>query len=139
MREVVVLIVAALLTACDVVTDHYATLTDARADSLFERGWLPDILPPSSHDIRTSNDVATNFSSGEFHFSPQEFPQLAASLRPYAQPKALTELDNEVSQLTDRGFTPYEYTTADTVWLFLCDSSQGFCVYRMWPQLTTDV
>ena len=45
-----------LLCSCDVVTSKYATLADARNDRLFERGWLPDILPPSTREISVNPD-----------------------------------------------------------------------------------
>jgi hypothetical protein len=140
MRRLSVLAVAFSLGACDVATDHYATLVDARADSLFQRGWLPDILPPSSHDIRTSNDLDLNTSSGQFHFKPQEFPQFAASLQPYTSRRSsLAGVEDDVSSFTNRGFTPYEYATLETVWVFLCDVPQGVCEYRMWPIQDSDV
>src|SRR4029450_10463956 len=77
-----------MVAACsgDVVTDRYATLQDARADEVFGRGWLPDVLPPSSHDIRTSNDLDLNTSVGEFSFLPGEFELLRRRLLPYANP-----------------------------------------------------
>jgi hypothetical protein len=65
---------ALVLAACDsdVVSSHYATLAQARANQLFDKGWLPDVLPPSTYDIRTSNDVERNTSVGEFRFAPTE-------------------------------------------------------------------
>src|SRR5688572_23700134 len=114
MRQQLIIIACALaLLGCDVVTDRYATLQDARSDSLFQRGWLPDILPPSSHDIRTSNDLDLNVSSGEFHFSPQEFPDFTASLRAYtSRDSPLESLNGDISRLMRQGFRPYEYLAA---------------------------
>ncbi|WP_156087902.1 hypothetical protein [Lysobacter sp. Root667] len=54
----------------DTVTSTYGTLPEAHADRLFVRGWLLDILPPSSH--RTSNNLARNTSTGEFSFAQAE-------------------------------------------------------------------
>ena len=138
-RQLVVVALALTLLGCDVVTNRYATLQDARADSLFQRGWLPDILPPSSHDIRTSNDLDLNFSSGEFYFSPKEFPDFTAVLHAYTgRESPLEYLDRDISLLTHRGFKPYEYVTADTVWVFLCNAERGVCEYRMWTQPTSE-
>ena len=81
---IIILWVAALaLLPSDVVTSRYATLTEARADHLFERGWLPDILPSSATDIRTSNNLDLNVSEGEFSFAQADGAQWFGHLRPY--------------------------------------------------------
>src|SRR5688500_8592456 len=67
-----IILVALLLLPTDVVDNRYSSLADARADHLFERGWLPDILPASAHDIRTTNNLDLNLSEGEFSFKPVE-------------------------------------------------------------------
>ena len=56
-----VAIAVLLLFGCDVVTSRYATLHNARQDRLSERGWLPDILPPSMRYIRVSNNVGREY------------------------------------------------------------------------------
>ncbi len=68
MRSAPLLAAAAILalSSCEKVTKRYATLDDARRDRLFERGWLPDILPPSARDIRVTSDLDVNSSEGEF-------------------------------------------------------------------------
>ncbi len=138
--QLVPIVFALSLVACDVATDRYATLQDARADSLFQRGWLPDILPPSSHSIHTSNDLDLNLSSGEFHFSSSEFSEFSAALHFYTGRKSpLRNLDDEVSRLARQGYKPFEFTTADTVWVFLCHAEQGVCEYRMWAHAASDV
>ena len=139
--QLVPIMFALSLAACDVATDRYATLQDARADSLFQRGWLPDILPPSTHSIHTSNDLDLNLSSGEFRFSSNEFSEFSAALHPYTtrRESPLKTLDDDISRLTRQGYKPYEYTTADTVWVFLCNAEQGVCEYRMWAHAASDV
>ena len=57
----VVAIAALLLFGCDMMTSRHATLDNARPDRLFERGWLPDILPPSMRYIRVSNNVGREY------------------------------------------------------------------------------
>ena len=124
---------AVALVACDNVDDHYNTLQDARADELFQRGWLPDILPPSSHDIQTSNDLDINVSSGEFHFKPEEFPGFAMKVRPYSRRESrLYGLEADINRLMRQGYVPYEYVSDGSVWVFLCRTDRGVCEYRMW-------
>jgi hypothetical protein len=103
---------ALLLFGCDVVTSRYATLDDARRDRLFERGWLPDILPPSTRDIRVSNNVDVNTSEGEFSFDPAEFPAFA-------------------DQLQVVGKETFQFSSGQHSWKFSCHTSRGFCRYSL--------
>ena len=100
------------LSSCDVVTSSYATLDDARKDRLFERGWLPDVLPASARDIRVSNDLDVNHSKGGFSFDPADFSAFAARLRA-------------------TGDGTFEYSAGTNTWVFSCDSGRGHCRYSM--------
>jgi len=117
----------------DVVTSRYGSLEEARADHLFERGWLPDVLPPSAHGIRTSNDLDLNTSEGEFYFSPSEFPLLSARLSPYAEPHSpFTSLASSVKNHVKRGHPAYQYVEDGSTWVFMCMPERGECEYVMW-------
>ena len=109
------IIVAAVLlslSGCDAMRSRYATLDDARRDRLFERGWLPDILPASSRDIRVSSDLDINRSQGDFSFDPADFVTFTAHLRA-------------------RDDKTFEYSAGGYTWVFSCDSSRGHCRYSM--------
>src|SRR5438034_5752417 len=114
MRSAPLLAAAAILalSSCEKVTERYATLDDARRDRLFERGWLPDVLPPSARDIRVSSDLDVNTSEGEFFFDPADFADFAARL-----------------QAT--GNDTFQYSSAKYTWKFSCDSRRGFCRYSL--------
>jgi hypothetical protein len=114
MRCSPIILAAALLSvsSCDVVTTRYATLDDARRDRLFERGWLPDILPASARDIHVSSDLDVNRSQGEFSFDPADFASFTSRLR----------------AKEDKTF---EYSAGGSTWVFLCDSRRGHCRYSM--------
>ena len=63
----------ALLSGCDEsVQIVYATRADAEAKSLFERGWLPNIIPTSSRQIAVKNNLDLNISEGEFKFDASD-------------------------------------------------------------------
>ena len=101
------------LSSCsDVVTRKYATLDDARRDRLFERGWLPDILPPSARQIRVSSNVDVNTADGEFSFDPKDFAVFTARLRP-------------------RKDGSFEFSVDRNTWVFSCDSGHTYCHYSM--------
>lgn len=114
MRVSPIILAAALLSlgSCDVVTSRYATLDDARKDRLFERGWLPDILPGSARDIRVSSDLDANHAEGEFSFEPADFTVFTARLHA-------------------RDGKSFDYSKDKHMWVFTCDSDLGHCRFSM--------
>ena len=124
-----------LLSACmlDTVTSRYANLEEARADRLFERGWLPDVLPPSTTQIRTSNELDLNLSEGEFSFNPGERELLFTKLSAGAPPDSrLADWDEIVSEFAGRGYSAWTYRDEGSTWAFFCQESKGYCEYHMW-------
>ncbi len=112
-RWILVVLAGLLLASCDErVKSTYATRTDAVADLLFERGWLPDIIPPSSREIVTKNDLDLNTSSGEFFFDSVE---ASAFMGKMMRTPSL-----------DRG--DYQGFMFET-WKFLVDPKRGHCRY----------
>lgn len=73
MRFIALIFIVTLLCSCsDVVSSHYATYEEAREDKLFLRGWLPDILPSTTTNISTSNNLDLNTSIGQFILLPED-------------------------------------------------------------------
>lgn len=64
----------------DVVSSHYVDYQGAVEARLFERGWLPSILPESTTDIETHNDVARNASHGQFRIPDNEIERFLSQL-----------------------------------------------------------
>ena len=54
-----VLIAAAACAAIDAQTNSFATLAEARQAGAIANGWIPDGLPPGSHDIREGHVPGT--------------------------------------------------------------------------------
>lgn len=48
------------------VTSNYAMAKEAKEDTLFQRGWLPDIFLESTTSIEFNNDLEMNTSAGMF-------------------------------------------------------------------------
>jgi hypothetical protein len=68
-RNILVLLFVLGLCGCsDVVIKEYPTRADAITDQLFERGWLPSIIPPSSYEIRVESNLDLNVGEGHFSF-----------------------------------------------------------------------
>lgn len=119
----------------DLITKRYASLAEARADHLFEKGWLPDILPPSSVDIRTSNNLDLDVSTGEFSFEPAQYASFAARLTPYqTMPSPFADFEADVAAKEGRGFQARCFVEQGYVWVFLCVAEDGYCEYAMWRQ-----
>ena len=117
------------LTACgDVVTSRYANMQEARNDELFQRGWLPDILPDSTTAIVTSNELDLNMSSGEFLVAPQDIGSFVDRLSGLQPPHS--EYAGLIEGMQRRDYDSYTYTEGMT-WLFLCNSETGHCMYRL--------
>lgn len=131
---VVCTIVATLLfLPGDVVENRYSSLADARTDHLFERGWLPDILPASAHDIRTTNNLDLNLSEGEFSFKPVEAAAFVSRVQPYrAVPNQFESIEPLAAKMRRKGFEAYSFTNEDTAWVFFCKAETGYCEYTMW-------
>ncbi len=122
-----------ILTSCgDVVTTHYSTLNEAKADRLFARGWLPDVLPPSATNIEVSNDLDLNHSWGRFEFMPKEYETLQASLSKYGAPDPLPpSFPERLKRHLQNGYPAIAAQDRGSVWLFLCRPELGDCEYIM--------
>jgi hypothetical protein len=123
MKYAIELSIVLWLVGCsDVVTTHYPTVVEARRDGLFERGWLPDVLPPSVRDIEVSNNLDINTSVGEFWFDTSEYEKLTAKLTPQ---RKQTKTDNEPN------YEHYLYLEEEFQWNFSCSKAKGYCRYDM--------
>ena len=126
---------AILLTGSvpEVVVDHYGTLDEARADGLFERGWLPDLLPASTTAIRTSNDLDLNRSTGRFCVAPRDVAAFTARLRAGAPAAApIAALPAVVARYAQDGFAAHTHEGEAATWVFFCKAATGECQYLSW-------
>ncbi|EJX1089308.1 TPA: hypothetical protein I7787_23305 [Vibrio vulnificus] len=95
------LLLLLVLTGCsDVVQSHYDNYQQAQADQLFERGWLPDVLPVSTTQIEVANDLDNNTSQGSFLIAEKEMGQFLSQLQPL-------ETANQ-----------YRFESDNSVWIF---------------------
>ena len=133
MKQLFAALVALILCACDTVTDHYGTLEEARKDRLFERGWLPDILPVTSVDIVTSNELDLNYSIGSFDFAVEDGPKFFAQLE--KGPPSTTKFKNWseiVGKYPLETYSQWSYKNDRGNWAFFCIESEATCEYYGW-------
>ena len=123
--------VALAIVLDPVVTYEYPTLADARADNLFAKGWLPEVLPASTHSIRTDNNVEMSTSEGVFSFAPADFALLKGHLAPlHSVPARFRYREDTIKKKIEKGFEPFTYQEDKTIWVFLC-RPEGTCEYHM--------
>ena len=132
-RRLVFLLFPIVGAACDSATSHYQTLAEARADGVFERGWLPDVLPPSAYDISVRNNLDINTSEGRFSFALEDFPQFEERLKSLSEQaeESSRPLAVAVSRQTGERYSVYRHREAGREWAFQCMSEQGYCRYYM--------
>ncbi|EIN9357997.1 hypothetical protein JKP10_01435 [Vibrio vulnificus] len=95
------LLLLLVLAGCsDIVQSHYDNYQQAQADQLFERGWLPDVLPVSTTQIEVANDLDNNTSQGSFVIAEKEMAQFLSQLQPL-------ETANQ-----------YRFESDNSVWIF---------------------
>jgi hypothetical protein len=132
-RFLALAVIATALMGCDVVTSKYGSIAEARADQLFDRGWLPEILPPSATDIRVSNNLDLNISEGEFRFPPNEAANFKQAMKPGAPESAPFEKwERERAHRRRDGFSEVTYQRDRHTWVFFCKFEAGRCEYVMW-------
>lgn len=128
-----VLIASGCSFLSDTVTSQYATLADARANRIFERGWLPDVLPGSSYNIITSNNLDLDTSTGEFSFDPSDGQELRSRLKPGAPLRSrFAGWPGITSNYKRDGFSAFSYQQEQCTWSFFCRLERGECIYFMW-------
>jgi hypothetical protein len=117
------------------VTSHYGTYSEAAADHLFGRGWLPEFIPSSSFNITASNDLDFNTSEGEFMYQLKDTEQFISKLQPYGGRKAPFEnYKKTVDNWKARGYMPYEYVNEGFVWVFFINRERSHTYYDLWME-----
>ena len=82
----IALVAAAACSGINAQTHSFATLAEARQAGAIANGWMPDGLPPGSHDIREGHVPGTIERWGIIDFPQSEEASLRALLQPDALP-----------------------------------------------------
>jgi hypothetical protein len=133
MKSEIRLVLCALsltLVACSdtyTINRGYASISEAQED--IEKGWLPPVLPPSSHSIRDSHNLDHNVGGGTFSFDPKDLKVFAG--KPFNGPKK-TISQEEVKEWTGKGYQIGEYDDGDSIFIIAVHpSGEG----RYWMEL----
>ncbi|MCG7488206.1 hypothetical protein MHN79_01780 [Vibrio sp. Of14-4] len=79
----------------DIVTSEYPTYQSAEEDDLFQRGWLPAIIPRSAIEIVVNNNFDINESSGSFVLSSDAMLDFKERLKPTEKQEQLLYVSGE--------------------------------------------
>lgn len=113
MRILIVLSALVMIIGCsEDISTEYSTYAEAQNDNLFERGWLPDILPKSTTNIEVINDLDSNTSVGGFVIEKSSIDEFLDKV----------ESTDSINQ--------YRYVGDDGVWIFTV-TSEGVVTYRL--------
>ena len=134
-RHYFCLLVIYALASCsgDIVLSKYATLQDAKSDDFMTKGWLPDFLPTTTVNIKASNNLDLNTSTGAFEFDSNEFPLFASKLHAH-QPTTspFHSWEEKIREKIASGYLIGEYNENEMTWVFLCSKARNSCEYSMW-------
>lgn len=113
------------------------TLKEARELHLFEQGWLPDILPPTTHHLQLVKSPNIVFAQGEFHFQPDGWQSFNEKLEPEkvldrTMGAPFVNWAKSLRKMQGEGHTLWHYHTHDRHWMFFCKADKGYCEYVMW-------
>jgi len=64
----------------DILTSSYTTYQEAEAGKLFQRGWLPAIIPRSSRNIVEIHNIDTNEVCAAFEIDPSDRQSFSSAL-----------------------------------------------------------
>lgn len=128
-----------LCGACsDDVQTTYANRQEASKNGVVARGWLPNFIPASAQQIKTSNNLDLNTSHGSFSFKPADWPAFAANMK---QPASITPPFANWQQTEERykaaGYEAWSHQENDATWVFFCKPSEGKCEYFLWLHRST--
>jgi hypothetical protein len=106
--------IAFLIIGGDVVTRNYKTYEEAKNDNLFIRGWLPDILPATTTNIKTENNLDLNISSGGFTIPPNDMHKFVSKI-----------------QKIDSNTYSYKELSEGPSWHFVINNKNGYVSYEL--------
>lgn len=124
---------ALALSGCVDKSDDYETIDDARKSHVFEKGWLPDLLPASTYDLKVITTVEVSAGRGKFSFDPQDYRAFSAKLSTHDGIMSKVDGDNKsIKRLLNEGYEARAYSSGATNWLFLCEQRKAVCEFFVW-------
>ena len=122
--------VYAWLIYLESVEESYSTRDGAVEARLFERGWLPDIIPESARRIEIVNNLDINTSTGSFEFDLNDLDDFVRDIQDTNKDdsRRMGSLQR-MEELSDEGYMSFYYSNGGTLWRFFIHPSEGRCEY----------
>jgi hypothetical protein len=125
---------AIFLAGCEQVDSHFDTRADLEASTLIEKGWMPDVLPPTARDIEEGHNIDMNNGAGSFEFAAQDSGWMLKSLTPGTPLTTnLRDWADIRSSFRKKGYSAWSFRENDYVWFFFCSEQDLRCDYYMMP------
>lgn len=130
MRIGLAALVVVLLVGCDESqTSRYSSTSEARSRQLFEKGWLPDILPESASGIVVTTYVDIGWCKGEFRIPSAEIDGFIASMTANPMPFEYDAWKDDLAGLAEEHRPVYYYRSDRAQYAFACNRSDERCEF----------
>jgi hypothetical protein len=126
-----VIVTLGIAGCSDVTDERYSTLAEARSAGVFERGWLPDVLPSTAHDLELRNDLDLGVSAGKFSLRADELDVFASRLKLAEAMKSDEHLAAYLHARKLQRSIAGVYVDGPSTWLFVCDRAKAECAYSI--------
>jgi hypothetical protein len=129
----VVILAFVALPGCSTRNDAYDTMADVREARLIEKGWLPDFMPRSTHDLHIRRDVEDASAEGSFKLDASDYATFTSKLRPWLDARSRVPAQNEmIGRMRGEGASAWTYSKGSYHWVFLCDTRGQECSFAVW-------
>lgn len=103
----------------DNMHSFYSSYADAQEDGVFDRGWLPPVLPDTAYEITERHNLDTNRGTFNFKIDDSQIDAFIAQLEHLEdsmQDNAIRSAPEEIKQLQDAEF--FSHSTEKTKFYF---------------------
>ena len=127
-------VLVSLLTACGTSERTYHTEIDAKNAGVFQRHFLPDVVPTSSREIYIQSKWWSRRASGVFSFDPRDRQAFFGRLQSNLDAGVWGDWSKVAPYLRSNGVAPLGYSSTHGRWLFFCTERQD-CAVCTWTRL----
>jgi len=118
-----------LLSACESATFTYPTVAQAREAQMFDKGWLPNVLPESAHNIRITTWVDASRCRGRFQLPENDLTPFLESLTSERLRFRYDAWRDALEEFKETGREVHFYGSYRAVFAFSCDLAAESCEF----------
>ena len=129
MRNVAWLFIAFLLVACEQSTFGFDTVDDARKAKMFEKGWLPSVLPETAEHISITTEVDVGRCSGSFFLPEADLVEFQSQLSSEPLSFRYDAWRDEIERMERDGREVLYYRSDRATFAFSCERVDRSCEF----------